>query len=144
MNKQEINQIIEELEQRGYTVQYNPPPKQQHYGGGGNGLIFLFAIGIMVFGVWAIMNQQTTPIQGYEPTNSYVITESTAVILATSTQMAYPTNTPFPTTPAVNPVLGAIKEWTRPITPDQYNQCLANHNVNPACEDYLRANGVIP
>lgn len=143
MNKQEIDQIIKELEQKGYTVQYNPPPRQ-HYRGGGNGMIFLFAIGIMVFGAWVIMNQQKHPIQGFEPTNSHVvITESPAIILATGTPIAYPTNTPFPTVEVINPVL-PVQEWPRPITLDQYNQCLANHNVNPACGDYLRANGVIP
>lgn len=144
MNKQEINQIIKELEQRGYTVQYNPPPKQQHYGGGGNGVILLLIAGIVAFGLWSIFSVQSQPIQGstpvlIQPTLEYTITESEAVILATSTQIAYPTVAPTITT-FIEPMLQATLagEWPRPITPEQFEMCKINPNINPACEDYLK------
>lgn len=64
----------------------------------------------------------------------------------TSTLPPSPTVTPVPAqvvAPTSPPVQAqpTPTEWPRPITPEQWNQCLADANANPACADYLEKNG---
>lgn len=149
MNQNDIDRIVDELERRGHAPKYYPPEKRS----GGGGIIFVLLI-FVGLGAWFIFNQPSAPIQGnntppiIQATNQYTITESEAVILATSTPLVYPTNTVAPTAvllevaPATsaNPMLQATLagEWPRPITFEQYNACVANPQINPVCEDYLK------
>lgn len=142
MNQNDINQIVDELERRGFAPKYHPPEQKQS---GRGGFFFLFLI-IAALAGWAIFNQNDTPIQGnntviIQPTQEYIITELEAVILATSTPLVYPTAVlPTATTDYVQPMLQATLagEWPRPITFEQYNACVANPDINPVCEDYLK------
>lgn len=59
-----------------------------------------------------------------------------------SVEVAQPTQTPVYVFLKESPMSEALAagEWPRPITPQQYDQCVADPDVNPACADYLEVN----
>lgn len=86
--------------------------------------------------------------QDSPPLGSLVIQEAPAVIVATGVPPKYvpsvPVVAPAPTAaPTHAPLPGTMQEaadmgyWPMPITPQQYDQCVADPGINPACQFYV-------
>lgn len=93
------------------------------------------------------MNQVSAPIDPQTGVNAVIRVETeshneTIVVEAEPTATPYPTLTPTPlptatAIPTIEVVAQPIEQWAMPITPQQYDLCVGNPDINPACQYYL-------